>query len=386
MKISTGQAQRSRHVSLGIFAWNEEAVIQRTLESLLAQSLFSRLAMSGLRAEIILVLNGCTDRTAAVARQTFAQLCVETPGNPLSWRVLDIPQQGKLNAWNQFVHSASAPEAEVLFMMDADIQIHLADTLWNMLQTLERDADASVAVDQPCKHLAFTSRKGLRERLSLGSAEMTQAAPAQLCGQLYAIRAKVARSIYFPKDLAACEDGFLKALVCTDILKHEVWPQRIQVAPEAAHTFEAYTSPAAILRNQKRQIIGQTLVHLLIDKHLKTLSEPERQNLSDTLERKDRLDPDWLKRLLISHLREVRFFWRLYPGLLGQSFRKLRPFHGGRKARHYPAALAGSIMALLASWMAYRTLKSGCTHYWPKAPRPGRASLPANSDPRLQSI
>ena len=47
---------------------------------------------------------------------------------------------------------------------------------------------------------------------------MTGSASAQLCGQLYCIRAEVARNIYLPKDLCACDDGFIKALVCTDFL------------------------------------------------------------------------------------------------------------------------------------------------------------------------
>ena len=60
--------------------------------------------------------------------------------------------------------------------------------------------------------------------------EMTRAAHGQLCAQLYCIRAEVARNIYLPKDLAACEDGFIKALVCTDFLTHEVKPERVRLA------------------------------------------------------------------------------------------------------------------------------------------------------------
>ena len=38
-------------------------------------------------------------------------------------------------------------------------------------------------------------------------------------------------------------------MVCTDRLAHEVWAKRICQAPGAEHTFEAYISARAILKN-----------------------------------------------------------------------------------------------------------------------------------------
>jgi hypothetical protein len=234
---------------------------------------------------------------------------------------------------------------------------------------------ANVAVDLPCKNIAFKDHKSLRDRLSLASAQITQASEAQLCGQLYAIRSATARSIYLPVDLSACEDGFLKTLVCTDLLSHEVWPGRIRTAPQAAHTFEAYTSPLAILRNQKRQMIGQTIVHILVDNYFKRLSEFDRRDLARTIQQKETTDPTWLKRLIAAHLREIRWFWKLYPGLLGHKLLSLRRVHGFRKAACSPSALLSLGLALVGSWLAYRSLKSGATDYWPKAQRRGLNSL-----------
>jgi hypothetical protein len=256
-------------------------------------------------------------------------------------------------------------------MMDADILIHRPDTLWNMLVTLENDAEASVAVDRPCKDILFKARKSLRERLSLAASRATQAGEAQLCGQLYCIRAEVARNIYLPRDLAACEDGFIKALVCTDFLTHEVWPRRIRLAELAEHTFEAYTSPAAILKNQKRQMIGQTIVHILVDDYLKGLPLAERQRLADTLKAREAADPPWLKRLISAHLQRTRFFWRLYPGLLGDRFKRLGKLGVIKRVACFPAAAAGVCAALCSSFMASRALRAGCTDYWPRADRAG---------------
>lgn len=357
-------------VSIAIFAWNEERTIQTTLRSLFQQSLFGELRRRGSRCEVICVTNGCTDQTALVASELMREVMLQNADQgALTARVADIAARGKVNAWNQFVHDLSAREAGVLFMMDADILIHRRETLWNMLSTLRQHPEATVAVDVPCKDIAFKACKSIADRLSLAASRMTLAADGQLCGQLYCIRARAARKIYLPKDLAACEDGFIKALVCTDFLSHAVWPGRIRVAPNAEHTFEAYTSPGSLLRNQKRQVMGQTIVHVLVDRYLKLLSVAERQDLAQSLRAKEAADPLWLKRLIHDHLQETRFFWRLHPGLLGNRFERLGKLGPMRRLACLPAAVAGSCLALAGSFMADRSLRRGCTDYWPKVRR-----------------
>ena len=102
-----------------------------------------------------------------------------------------------------------------------------------------------------------------------------------------------------------------------------VQPARIQVAPNAAHTFQAYTSVLEIFRNQKRQAIGQTVVHILIDDYLPRLPVGQRERLAETLRAKDISDPDWLKRLISEWMRG-RPFWRLYPAQFTGRLRRLR--------------------------------------------------------------
>jgi hypothetical protein len=370
MTAAAVNAGMEAYVSIGVMAWNEEKSIGRMLDSLFGQSIFAELARRNLACEVVCVANGCTDRTTAVAAQSFEQQLQEHPHrNWLSCRVSDLRERGKLNAWNQFVHSISARGARFLIMTDADILLHHKETLWNMLSTLERDARANVAVDQPRKDISFRPRRSWRERLSFSASEITRSASAQLCAQLYCIRAEIARNIYLPKDLAACEDGFIKHVVCTDCLTHPVMPERIRLAEGAEHTFEAYTSPVAIFKNQKRQIIGQTMVHILVDDYLRGLPAPQRLRLAATLREKDHADPLWLKRLICEHLDKTRFFWRLYPGLVTHRLKSLAQLRPVERLKCLPAALAGSAVALAACWMAYRTLRAGSTDYWPRAER-----------------
>lgn len=362
----------AKYASLGIIAWNEEEVIGSALESLFQQSFFTQLASRGLHCEVICIANGCTDGTAQKASGIFTQQSQTHPARRnFSCQVISLSERGKLNAWNHFVHEFSARNAQVLFLLDADILLHRKETLWNMLAALQNDPQATVAVDRPCKDIRAKDRKRLRDHLSLAASQLTTSSPAQLCAQLYCIRSKIARNIYLPKDLPACEDGFIKALVCTDFLAHDVLPQRIRLAERAEHTFEAYTSFATILRNQKRQVLGQTVVHLLVDHYLKSLPSAQGGKWVEALQQKDALDPDWLKRLLAQHLEQIQFFWQLYPGLLRNRFSRLRNLSPARKFLCLPAAVASFGLGLLASFMAYRSLKSGCIDYWPSAPRHG---------------
>jgi glycosyltransferase involved in cell wall biosynthesis len=357
-------------VSIGIIAWNEEQGIAAMLESVFQQTLFAELAKRGGRCEILCVTNGCTDRTPEVVAEIFARKCREHPDAAnITCRVMNVSERGKINSWNRFVHSFSAREAKYLFLMDADILIHPRESLWNMVNTLEKNHEASVSVDLPRKDISFKKRKTLWERVSLGASQMTGSASAQLCGQLYCIRAEIARNIYLPKDLCACDDGFIKALVCTDFLTHQVWPWRIVAAENAAHTFEAYVSPAGILKNQKRQMIGQTIVHVLVDNYLNKLPLTQRMKLAETLSEKEKVDPSWLKQLIAEHMRRTRFCWQLYPGLLSHRFKRLVSLNGFKRIACFPAALVGSCVALVSGFMAYSSLKKGATDYWPRAER-----------------
>jgi glycosyltransferase involved in cell wall biosynthesis len=363
-------------VAIGIIAWNEEAAIRATLDSLFKQTLFRKFSLRRWKCQIVCLANGCTDRTAATVEEIFAEQSRDHRyKDAFDARVVELTQRGKVNAWNQFVHSISSREARFLFMMDADIVIHRPESLWTMFRALEKDLEASVAVDRPCKDILFKRRKSLWDRLSLAAARLTTSASAQLCGQLYCIRAEVARNIYLPKDLAACEDGFIKTLVCTDFLTRPPMAGRIRLAEGAEHTFESYVSPAAILRNQKRQIIGQTIVHIIVDTYLKARPISERERAGATLAGNDHSDPTWLKRLIHEHLQQTRSWWRLYPGMTGLSFQRLQGLNMAQRLACLPAAAAKWLLALVSGFFAYGALKAGCTDYWPQAKRQGLAPL-----------
>lgn len=376
MSESEGRAANGHPivVSIGVFAWNEADAIRRTLDSVLRQSIFAELARRGQRCELVCVANGCSDATPAIAAEILDAAAREHPARAaLVTRALDIPERGKFNAWNVFVHERSAPEAELLILMDGDIVLHGEGTLSALCAALLEHPEANIATDEPLKDLALKARKSIFDRISLATSAMSRGG-AQVSGQLYCIRAAVARNIWLPAGLPACEDGFIKTLVCTDFLSHETDVGRVVRAPGAAHVFESYATVLDVLRNQKRQMIGQTALHVL-DGHLRRLPPAARERMAETLREMDRADPLWLKRLIGEHVRGTRRFWELFPNLLGYRFQRLMRLSGPKKVAYLPAALAGFLVTLVSSAMAYRFLMQGNTDFWPDTKSPNLRNI-----------
>lgn len=373
-------------VSIAIRAWNEEAVIRRTLENLFRQNIFGELSKRGEYAEVICVPNGCTDCTAEIAQQVFAEQKENHPfAKSFSCRVESIAQAGRNNTWNAYVHEIAHRSAEFLFIMDSDILFNRRETLFNMLSVLLKNSEAQIASDVQIKDIALKKRKSLRDRLSLATTEMTRKIEGQMTGQLYCIRAEIARRIWLPRDLGAPDDGFIKAIVCTNFFTEELNPQRILTAPDASHIFEAYTSPLEILKNQKRQMIGQTTVYLLVDKYLNSLPLEQKTNLATTLQQNDERNPDWLKQLIAEHLRGRRF-WQLFPHALTFRFERWRKLKGLQRVTHFPAACAGFLVTMIACFRAHRHFKRGQMHYWPKASRENIRNLELTAAPVSKSV
>jgi len=356
-------------LSIGVMAWNEEASIGPMLASLLGQSVFARLAARGEGCEIVCLANGCTDRTAGIAAGVFSQA---ERGHPvrsgLSARVADIPQPGRNNAWNRFVHEFSARESRYICLMDADIIFNQPDTLELVLAELERNPHLGGASDWPCKSIAGKASPSPRERLSLAMSDMSGTVEGRLNGMLYCLRSGIARNIFLPRDLGATDDGFFKAAICTDFFRAPSDPSKVVSVRGATHLYEPYLSLHDVVKNQKRQMIGQTTVYVLIE-YLMSQPESDRANLGATMRRNEARDPDWFKKLIDIRVARPRRFWQLFPGILAFRWQRLGRMHGIKRLTHFPAAAVGFVITLVACWQASRFLRRGISAYWPKTVR-----------------
>lgn len=371
MRPSSGSSASDLPValSIGILAWNEQDSIVPMLDSLFKQSIFRRLLERGERCEVICLANGCTDRTVPVTREIFERMQREhLDREGLSAWVADIPEPGRNNAWNRYIHELSAAESRFLCVMDADIIFNRVDTLELVLNELERNPHLGGASDWPVKDISLKAHNTMRERISLATSDMTGNIAGRLNGMLYCLRTEIARNLYLPRDVVANDDGFFKAAICTDFFRAPSDPTRVVSVREATHLYEPYLGLRDVINNQKRQMIGQTTVYVIVE-YLKTLPLEERTYLAETLRNFDLNDPDWLKRLIQTHMSKVRHFWQLFPDLLSFRWKRFGQLRGIQRITHFPAAAAGFCLTLIASWHAARFLRRGVSTYWPKTQR-----------------
>ena len=369
MKVASATDLRSNAkslISFGIIAWNEEASIGLTLQSLFRQNIFENLAKSGELMEVFVLANDCSDGTVAIARQIFEEQSREHPyRQAFTCRVVEFAERGKDITWNRFVHDVASLSSQYFILCDADVALLAPGTLWNMYAALEHDSKASVAIDTPIKDIALRDQKSLRSWLSLGASRITQIGEAQMTGQLYCIRASIARNIYLPADLGSCDDGFIKNLACTYFLTRPLDSNKVIVARDASHVFEAYVTAKDVLNNQKRQTMGQAVIHFLIDKYLPQLSLDQKLNMAETIRTWETTDPEWLKRLICQYSLQVRWPWQLVPQILTFRFKRLAKLPFMERLRCFPAALIGSAISLVACIRALRAMRKGAINYWP---------------------
>jgi len=372
-------------IAIAIRAWNEEAAIRRTLESLFEQTLFEDLSRRGESCEVLCIPNGCTDRTSEIATLVFAeQARSHRFADAFVCKVENFAEAGRNHTWNAFVRTLSHPDTKFLFIMDSDILFNRRETLSNMYRALLEDPEAHIASDQPVKDVSLKRRKSWLDRISLATTEMNEAIQGRMTGQLYCIRSETARRLYLPRELGI-DDGFIKAVVCTDFFTSELNPGRIAAVKNASHIYEAYTCMGEVMKNQKRQMIGQTIVHVLLE-HLKTLPAEQLTNLAVTFRENEEANRDWITGLVAEHLRRVRFFWRIFPDAVSFRFKRWRSLRGVKRLTHFPATLVGFSMTMVACAQANRHFRDGNMHYWPKASRNRIQNLTADRTRLAQSV
>ncbi|MEI8205629.1 MAG: glycosyltransferase [Kiritimatiellales bacterium] len=342
-------------ISIGVLAWNEEECIATALQSLLDQTLTRELADHAEdRIDVVVVPNGCSDRTDERAAETLRNGAASLPPDRFTWRVESLREPGKVNAWNQFVHRFSNPAADFIFLMDADIRFTHPDTLKNMLRSLKQTALAEAATDLPQKHILFKPRKTIFDRISLAIGQITQTAPAQLTGQLYCARGPLLRRIHMPLGLMV-EDGFLKHMICTDLFTQPPDNRRIIRAPNASHVFEAYFRIQDIFNNQRRQQIGHCIYTYLRD-CLKSASG--KKDAGELIAENNARDPDWFRKVIRERVQQGGW-WVIYPGAFSGRFKRLRNLSPGQAVLRFPVAVVAFLMDAIVLLAANHRLRSG---------------------------
>lgn len=358
---------RKLNISMGIVAYNESGSIGKMLHSLFQQSLFSE-PDSDMVVEIVVVPNGCTDDTAIVAKDTLKELVNPSLHPNVHWRVCEIEQPGKSNAWNIYVHELSNPIADYLFLMDSDIQLLDPQTLRSMLHLLETMPEAWVAVDKPIKDVTLKENKTLIERLSasvsgLSGSKAVEGGAAWICGQLYCARSEVLRRIWLPTKLPT-QDAFLYTMIVTDCLKAPKDPNRVILAKSASHVFEAYTSINRLLRHEKWLIIGSTINELIYSDLL--ADGNKQQDAGSLIKQRNEQDPLWLNKLIQAAVKE-KGWWLISLFILIRRFQSLLHKPLQKAILLFPLATMAFMADLVLSFQANLEIHQGVGFgYWGK--------------------
>jgi glycosyltransferase involved in cell wall biosynthesis len=346
-------------VSIGMLAHNEAAVIALTIRSLLAQSVFRHRAADAEVSEwqIVVVPNGCSDDTAGVAEQALREELASIDAVAVHHAVRVLPQGGKSSAWNHFIHGMARPDADVIVMIDTDIEFGHEDTLLNSLAELRRNPQARVVVDLPLKDFVKKPDPSLFERVSARQSQAALERRVAIAGSFYCARAATLREIWMPVGLSG-EDGFLFGMIVTDLFRSDPDPSRVARAPDASHYYEGLTRPGSIFRHELRMVIGTALNCYLMWDFLRFATDPKGPGAGELIRRQLEADPDWYRKLIENQIRN-RGLFVLPRGMLFRRFEPLRGAGLGGALRRLPAALAGFAFDLPVFWTANRRLRSG---------------------------
>lgn len=287
-------------ISVGVVAWNEESSIALALESILKQSIFRSSKSLDCETELIVIANGCTDRTVEVTDDYLKKARCEFPeGGPVRLRLEVVPEAGFANAWNLLTHTYSRTDADFIYFVNADIIIDQTDAFELMLRRLQRDYAMRVISPVGHKHIEAAKCKSLCDRLNLAVTRFTEKnQTAQVRGHCFCACAPAMRSVWLPKYFPGAVDGCFKRMIVSDMAATPDNPARIGLLLNASYTFEAYRTFRDIFSRRVRLFVGQTFIETLMG-HLKTMRvEQPKLNLTAYLRARDETDTSWLHRLV----------------------------------------------------------------------------------------
>jgi hypothetical protein len=302
---------------------------------------------------LIVVPNGCTDNTAAVTYQFVAEYKAERDNVVFSVKPLE--RGDKANAWNAFVHELSASDADVLVLLDADIEFGSKTVLETLLCGLERDEDAQAVTDVPTARIhkstgmlaALTSRVGTRAANSTNE--------YGIAGSCYAVRAGVLRRILIPPGLPV-EDGFVRACIVTGGFKHPDLPTLVRVEPSVQHYYTPAATLSGLFHHQVRLILGTVINSVLFD----ILWRESSPGVSVATVVRERLehDPNWVSAALSAYVQR-RGRWLIPMRIVFRRIRRLRDLPFGSRIWKWPLVSAATVFDVVVCFRANKLLRQG---------------------------
>lgn len=266
-------------IDIAIFAHNEAHNMDALLATLARQDIAQAPDLS---VRFVICANGCTDDTVPVARAIIAGM-----DGADAYDVVDLAQGGKSRTWNHFVHTASRADADLLMFCDADIILPNADVLRGLVMFLQDRPDVMAASTRPVKDIVHSPENlSLSDRLIAAAGGTLDDWRRNICGQLYVARSATVRKFHLPVGLPV-EDGFVRAMIATDVFSIKGDPTKIDGDPALFHVYASERSIGALVRHQVRIVIGGAINRLIYERMTQT---DDKQALLKAAAD----DPDWL--------------------------------------------------------------------------------------------
>lgn len=344
-------------ISIGILAWNEESSIAATIDSIFDQTLLRNPPVSCENIEIICVPNGCSDRTALVAREALNRGIDKVQRSRTTTIICELQEPSKGNAWNRFVHEFSDSEADYLVFVDGDVRISHPETLANMIDVLEEHREFHISGARTIKHIQSKRWKAVSDYISLGASAIRREIPGQFAGCLYCGRAAVLRRFFLP-DVLVGEDSFVNAMVNTDFFTRPQGMGRIVTPANASVNFEAYTSVRDVLRNLRRRAVSITINGMLYAEFWANATE--EQDAGRLMQSWQQQNPNWSSELVGRKIAE-RGWWIVPKSVMWKWIRRLGLFPWYKAIALSPVVVVATIAEAIACVAANRALRRGKT-------------------------
>ncbi len=252
-------------------------------------------------------------------------------------------------------------------MIDADITFNHPDTNYNAIIGLQNNQHACVSVGTPLKNFSQKTKKSLIAKISVHYSQNKQRRQAVeknpgIAGSFYCARSDVLRGVWMPPGLSS-EDGFLRAMVCTDFFRTKPDPSKIIRVPNASHSYEGLTSIHDMIRHELRMIIGTSMNSYFCWDFLLFATDPNGPGAGALIKARLDTDPDWYKKILENTIRN-RGIWVLPRNMLFSRFLPLKNI-GMKKILLWPLIFpAFFLLYFPILFIANQKIKKGAIGYW----------------------
>lgn len=338
------------NIAICVIAKDEEDAIGNLIEQISAQTIFNVARIT----EILVIANGCNDRTVEIAQSTFSN--IKWPDG-VNIFVHDLNEAGKARSWNLAVHNIISNSANIVIFVDADIELASDYVFENLLAELALNEDAVAISGWPIKNISRKDRKSLLDKFSLKVSSQTQYSHS-INGSLYAAKMSCLRSIWMPVPIPG-EDGMLSAMIKTNGFTRPPCQTLICCSKSPTHFFEAHTVDG-FFRHEQRMVVGTTINGWIFEYFWKA---QHSSHIGETVRELNEFRPNWVNDLVAHKVAKKR--WVLPMRLLTWRLHNLRDVSPREAVGRAPFSIIATLLNVWPCIRANQTLrKRAAANFW----------------------